>query len=432
MPNFPSIYLELQELWKKIRGLETTSAEIADKLQCVNHTDDPSSSTVISCDLRVSGSGNPNVYIGPDATDSDEYSYHELLIVGKQNDAYLSVTDTEARTVLGSTNGIGFVGSQTDSNFTIRQENDPVITIKKSSGDDRLVTVSGSVEITGSLNNGLNCVSSGDYSHAEGGGSVSAGNLSHAEGMDTLASGQYSHTEGGFTTASVLASYSHAEGYHTIAIRSAQHVQGLYNQTSSTALMLVGNGIGTSSADRSNILEVYQDSVVISGNLNFPNGNGIDFGNVSGSGQSSTLLDDYEQGTWTPIINADTHSILMYDPYVTEYSYGYYTKIGKVVFYNGTFKLSGSNPGLSGPIYINSLPYSVYTSNYNYPAGTISYVENLINPKTWLTTEVNHTNNRIYVFASSGSFTSHNTKLTNADINTGSFVLTFAGQYITS
>jgi len=100
--------------------------------------------------------------------------------------------------------------------------------------------------------------------HAEGDSTKATGTTSHAEGATTLASGIASHAEGQWTTAS--ANYSHAEGLWTIASASHQHVQGKYNATSTTALMLVGNG--TADNARSNILEVYTGSVVVSGSLN--------------------------------------------------------------------------------------------------------------------------------------------------------------------
>jgi hypothetical protein len=42
-----------------------------------------------------------------------------------------------------------------------------------------------------------------------------------------------------------------------------------------------------------------------SGNLVFPNGQGIDFSASAGGGASSSLLDDYEEGTWTPELAGD-------------------------------------------------------------------------------------------------------------------------------
>ena len=38
------------------------------------------------------------------------------------------------------------------------------------------------------------------------------------------------------------------------------------------------------------------------GNLAFPNGQGIDFSASAGGGASSSILDDYEEGTWTPTL----------------------------------------------------------------------------------------------------------------------------------
>ena len=142
--------------------------------------------------------------------------------------------------------------------------------------------VSGNLEVDNSFSQGEETVASGQqshaqgiytttagaYSHAEGQGTVASGSHSHAEGAQTVASGDGSHSEGRLTVASGV--YSHAEGYYTIASGSHQHVQGIFNQTSSAALHIIGNG--TSDVARSNILEVYIDSVVVSGSLNVTSG----------------------------------------------------------------------------------------------------------------------------------------------------------------
>lgn len=115
----------------------------------------------------------------------------------------------------------------------------------------------------------------GQYSHAEGEGTIAEGRGSHSEGYYTEAKKGNSHAEGDSTKAEANSSHaegretityglaSHAEGYKTIASASYQHVQGVWNQTSSTALHLIGNGDGESS--RSNIFEVYKDKIVVSG-----------------------------------------------------------------------------------------------------------------------------------------------------------------------
>ncbi len=105
----------------------------------------------------------------------------------------------------------------------------------------------------------------GQFSHAEGQQTIASGNYSHAEGDKTIALGQWSHTEGENCVAS--GSYSHAEGRFTIAEGNYQHVMGKFNKPNASALVLVGNGVTDSLANRKNILEIYDDRVIISGTL---------------------------------------------------------------------------------------------------------------------------------------------------------------------
>lgn len=117
-----------------------------------------------------------------------------------------------------------------------------------------------------------------EASHAEGYGSSAVGHASHAEGYYCLANHTQSHAEGDVTSAygrvshtegsgcSTQADGSHAEGLYTIANRVGQHVEGWYNEPNSAAITIIGNG--TSTADRSNIVETYVDHVVVNGNLN--------------------------------------------------------------------------------------------------------------------------------------------------------------------
>ena len=74
------------------------------------------------------------------------------------------------------------------------------------------------------------------------------------------------------------------------------------------------------------------------GNLAFASGKGIDFSATSdttatGASMTSELLDDYEEGTWTPIINSG---------FTATYTsnYGTYTKVGRIVYYNFYIQMS--------------------------------------------------------------------------------------------
>jgi hypothetical protein len=100
------------------------------------------------------------------------------------------------------------------------------------------------------------------------------------------------------------------------------------------------------------------------GNLKFPSGQGIDFSATGdGSGTSaSELLDDYEEGTWSPIFSTNTNGASG-QTYVAQL--GSYKKIGAIV--NCFFDMGLSSLGTFGGTYITlgGLPYT------NFPAGNI-------------------------------------------------------------
>ena len=97
-----------------------------------------------------------------------------------------------------------------------------------------------------SFANGSDALASGDYSHAEGGGTTASGYASHAEGDSTTASGDYSHAEGSYTTASGY--YSHAEGLSTTASVDFSHAEGYGTTASGYASHAEGYGT-TASVD---------------------------------------------------------------------------------------------------------------------------------------------------------------------------------------
>ena len=114
-------------------------------------------------------------------------------------------------------------------------------------------------------------------------------------------------------------------------------------------------------------VELYHDNTkqceTSANGLAFPSGKGIDFsatgGPTSGSG-TSELLDDYEEGTFTPEYNSGGAASacfaggISYDSQV-----GHYTKVGNVVTFQ--LKVDASASGLtakSGTLQINNLPYN--------------------------------------------------------------------------
>ena len=108
-------------------------------------------------------------------------------------------------------------------------------------------------------------------------------------------------------------------------------------------------------------------------------GQGIDFSATSHpAGMTSELLNDYEEGTWTPALTSAGGNF-------TTIAYGgvdgYYTKIGRQVTVYGFFFTSGAITAgsASGQVYVSGLPFAVVqagvgtvwtnpdTANYNSP-----------------------------------------------------------------
>ena len=105
-----------------------------------------------------------------------------------------------------------------------------------------------------------------------------------------------------------------------------------------------------------------------SGNLAFPSGQGIDFSATAGTG-TSELLDDYEEGVWTPTLVRPSAGGFTYTPAVGDA--GYYTKVGNICYVSAT--LGGTFSGGSGYYQINGLPFN------NAGNGTALSVGNLAN-----------------------------------------------------
>lgn len=99
-------------------------------------------------------------------------------------------------------------------------------------------------------------------------------------------------------------------------------------------------------------------------------GKGIDFSaDPSPAGMTSELLDDYEEGTWTPAVSGSTSDgSVVYTTQVATY-----TKIGNRVFFNLQVQLNGAHSG-TGNILIKGLPYAC---NATYGSATTQYANSL-------------------------------------------------------
>ena len=89
---------------------------------------------------------------------------------------------------------------------------------------------------------------------------------------------------------------------------------------------------------------------------------------------TSEILDDYEEGTWTPAYLQGANSPADY-----AVQNGYFTRIGNVVHVNGYLTVDGL-ASMSGTLLIAGLPYVVENVSNNFSTLSIGYFENLALP----------------------------------------------------
>ena len=240
----------------------------------------------------------------------------------------------------------------------------------------------------------------GAYSHAEGNSTTTIGEYSHAEGENTVAQGGYSHAEGNSTTASGHSSHaegqetqaigyaSHAEGLDTVASGSYQHVQGQFNLSSSAqSAFIVGNG--TSDASRSNLVFASGSQFQVTGSVIATTGfTGSLQGTASFAVTASHVISASYAVTASHVISASyavtaSHVDLLAGPNIT------INKVGTTFEISGSGGGGGITPAETGSFYVSSSINS-YTIEFNQGDGTTESVN--ITPFTYsLVTTQNYT-----------------------------------------
>jgi len=119
-----------------------------------------------------------------------------------------------------------------------------------------------------------------------------------------------------------------------------------------------------------------KDVSISDGNLVVANGKGIDFSAAGNAGgMTSELLDDYEEGTWTPVFAGGTSA----GAYTYGSQVGRYTKVGNII--HAHFRLGNITTGSAGTgnAEISGLPYisnldqtsgNLELTNFNLATGT--------------------------------------------------------------
>ena len=113
------------------------------------------------------------------------------------------------------------------------------------------------------------------------------------------------------------------------------------------------------------------DCNLTDGNLVVAAGHGIDFSaDANAAGMSSELLDDYEEGTFTPNLTFATPGTSSF-----EYSLqtGFYTKVGRLVHYRMELRLSSFSKGTgTGDLRVEGFPFTTADLGNGQFIGTIA------------------------------------------------------------
>jgi hypothetical protein len=112
-------------------------------------------------------------------------------------------------------------------------------------------------------------------------------------------------------------------------------------------------------------------------------GAGITFPATQSASSDANTLDDYEEGTWTPVMDTLTAGAGR----VTTFTSANYTKVGNVVTFDAFVVMATLGSGGSGAWVIKGLPFTSKASTYF--ACNVGYFLTLNSSVTYITTTVN-------------------------------------------
>mgnify|MGYP003127187814 CR=1 FL=1 len=293
---------------------------------------------------RTSG-GAAYAHLQVEGTDSPGA---EILVIRNSNDSY------------SSTLGLVKTRGTSDGAVTTVQDNDSLGTIQFRGADGSdIYSVAASItgEVDGSPSDGT------DMPGALVFGTTADGSSSPTErvritssglmGVGTNSPSDNIHiSESGATNNYIRFSNSNISNGWSVGAQSGGRFQ------------IVQNGV----ADRF-FIESDGNITVNSGNLIMgTSGKGIDFSAAgNASGMTSELLDDYEEGTFTPTLLGQ----LSGQSYSNQV--GQYTKIGNVVVVNVYLKLAGDPGSYASGVSIGGLPFTGINNNALAGAGVLAY-----------------------------------------------------------
>ena len=141
--------------------------------------------------------------------------------------------------------------------------------------------------------------------------------------------------------------------------------------------------------------------ILANGNLKAAtDGLGIDFSASEGSGASSSVLDDYEEGTWTPSFEMVTGSAT----FTYQDRAGYYTKVGRLVTVHFAVHSSGVTVTTDGKVRISGLPFTSSNANSLLRSYSVGFKQLIDTAEVGILFAINNSSNVIEMYEGHTSY----------------------------
>jgi hypothetical protein len=177
------------------------------------------------------------------------------------------------------------------------------------------------------------------------------------------------HDSGYFTTTSNNTFVGHLAGYY-VTTGAKNTILGRYNGNQGGVDIRTGsNYVVLSDGDGNPLAYTYTGATFCLQGAGYPQtGTGITFPATQSASSNANTLDDYEEGTWTPIIKGTSTN----PSYTASVASGSYVKIGRMVYTSFIIIVTGVSSQGTGNIYMDSLPFTVNDQAYA-PSLTVMY-----------------------------------------------------------
>lgn len=144
-----------------------------------------------------------------------------------------------------------------------------------------------------------------------------------------------------------------------IASTSSGTALNFSSDTSGVLEIKTGSGPTTAITVDASQRTMFPTTIGVGGATPSTSGSGITFPATQSASSDANTLDDYEEGTWTPIINTAGGGVTVVG---TPSTGGSYTKIGRMVYLSGFLGASTSVSWNGAAVIVTGLPFSAATN----------------------------------------------------------------------